>query len=109
MDDKTLKSLSPLDGRYFTKTKQSRALFSEHALIEQRLKVEVFWLKYFLENFKPDILNEAINIKINQLCDSIPNFMPMKVKEIEKITNHDVKAVELALAEEFEVTQMFKA
>ena len=102
MDDKTLKSLSPLDGRYFTKTKQSRALFSEHALIEQRLKVEVFWLKYFLENFKPDILNEAINIKINQLCDSIPNSMPMKVKEIEKITNHDVKAVELALAEEFE-------
>tara|TARA_B100000678_G_scaffold44698_1_gene34458 strand:- start:2429 stop:3778 length:1350 start_codon:yes stop_codon:yes gene_type:complete len=102
MDDKTLKSLSPLDGRYFAKTKQSRALFSEHALIEQRLKVEVFWLKYFLENFKPDILNEAINIKINQLCDSIPNSMPMKVKEIEKITNHDVKAVELALAEEFE-------
>tara|TARA_B100001057_G_scaffold67763_4_gene61512 strand:- start:1827 stop:3176 length:1350 start_codon:yes stop_codon:yes gene_type:complete len=102
MDDKTLKSLSPLDGRYFTKTKQSRALFSEHALIEQRLKVEVFWLKYFLKNFKPDILNEAINIKINQLCDSIPNSMPMKVKEIEKITNHDVKAVELALAEEFE-------
>jgi len=102
MDDKTLKSLSPLDGRYFAKTKESRALFSEHALIEQRLKVEVFWLKYFLENFKPDILNEAINIKINQLCDSIPNSMPMKVKEIEKITNHDVKAVELALAEEFE-------
>ena len=102
MDDKTLKSLSPLDGRYFAKTKQSRALFSEHALIEQRLKVEVFWLKYFLENFKPDILNEAINIKINQLCDSIPNSMPMKVKEIEKITNHDVKAVEIALAEEFE-------
>ena len=102
MDDKTLKSLSPLDGRYFAKTKQSRALFSEHALIEQRLKVEVFWLKYFLENFKPDILNEAINLKINQLCDSIPNSMPMKVKEIEKITNHDVKAVELALAEEFE-------
>ena len=102
MDDKTLKSLSPLDGRYFAKTKQSRALFSEHALIEQRLKVEVFWLKYFLENFKPDISNEAINIKINQLCDSIPNSMPMKVKEIEKITNHDVKAVELALAEEFE-------
>ena len=102
MDDKTLKSLSPLDGRYFAKTKQSRALFSEHALIEQRLKVEVFWLKYFLENFKPDILNEVINIKINQLCDSIPNSMPMKVKEIEKITNHDVKAVELALAEEFE-------
>ena len=102
MDDKTLKSLSPLDGRYFAKTKQSRALFSEHALIEQRLKVEVFWLKYFLENFKPDILNEAINIKINQLCDSIPSSMPMKVKEIEKITNHDVKAVELALAEEFE-------
>ena len=102
MDDKTLKSLSPLDGRYFAKTKQSRALFSEHALIEQRLKVEVFWLKYFLENFKPDILNEAINIKIKQLCDSIPNSMPMKVKEIEKITNHDVKAVELALAEEFE-------
>ena len=102
MDDKTLKSLSPLDGRYFAKTKQSRALFSEHALIEQRLKVEVFWLKYFLENFKPDILNEAINIKINQLCDSIPNSMPMKVKEIEKIINHDVKAVELALAEEFE-------
>ena len=36
------------------------------------------------------------------MCDSIPNSMPMKVKEIEKITNHDVKAVELALAEEFE-------
>ena len=51
MDEKSLRSLSPLDGRYYEKTQATREIFSELGLIKHRLKVEVEWLKYFLNNF----------------------------------------------------------
>ena len=49
----SLKNLSPLDGRYQNKTKQTREIFSEHALIKERIRVEIQWLNYFLTHFKP--------------------------------------------------------
>lgn len=98
----SLKNLSPLDGRYQNKTKKSRELFSEFALIEQRIKVEILWLNYFLTNFKPELLNERTQEKINTLRTNVPDHLIKRVKEIENITNHDVKAVELAVAEQFE-------
>ena len=98
----SLKNLSPLDGRYQNKTKKSRELFSEFALIKQRIKVEILWLNYFLTNFKPKLLNERTQEKINTLRTNVPDHLIERVKEIENITNHDVKAVELAVAEQFE-------
>ena len=102
MDDTTLRNLSPLDGRYHDKTKVTREIFSEHGLIQHRLKVEIVWLEYFLNHFKPELLTDDVAKKLSNLKQSIPNETVLRVKEIEKTTNHDVKAVELALSESFD-------
>ena len=102
MDDTTLRNLSPLDGRYHDKTKVTREIFSEHGLIQHRLKVEIAWLEYFLNHFKPKLLTDDVAKKLSNLKQSIPNETVMRVKEIEKTTNHDVKAVELAVSESFD-------
>jgi len=102
MDDTTLRNLSPLDGRYHDKTKVTREIFSEHGLIQYRLKVEIVWLEYFLNHFKPELLTDDVAKKLSDLKQSIPNETVLRVKEIEKTTNHDVKAVELALSESFD-------
>ena len=101
----SLKNLSPLDGRYQNKTEKSRELFSEFALIKQRIKVEILWLNYFLTNFKPELLTEKTKEKINTLRTNAPDHLIERVKEIENTTNHDVKAVELAVAEQFEESE----
>ena len=101
----SLKNLSPLDGRYQNKTEKSRELFSEFALIKQRISVETQWLNYFLTNFKPELLTEKIEEKINTLHTTVPNSLIERVKEIENTTNHDVKAVEIAVAEQFEESE----
>ena len=101
MDEKTLRSLSPLDGRYHEKTQVTREIFSELGLIKHRLKVEVEWLKYFLNNFREDLLAPKVIKQLDELAE-LPDSLALRVKEIEKITNHDVKAVELALAEQFD-------
>ena len=101
MDEKTLRSLSPLDGRYHEKTEVTREIFSELGLIKHRLKVEVEWLKYFLNNFREDLLAPKVIKQLDELAE-LPDSLALRVKEIEKTTNHDVKAVELALAEQFD-------
>ena len=101
MDEKTLRSLSPLDGRYHEKTQVTREIFSELGLIKHRLKVEVEWLKYFLNNFREELLTPEVKKQLNELSE-LPDSLALRVKEIEKTTNHDVKAVELALAEQFD-------
>lgn len=102
MDDTTLRNLSPLDGRYHDKTKVTREIFSEHGLIQHRLKVEIVWLEYFLNHFKSELLTDDVAKKLSNLKQSLPNETVLRVKEIEKTTNHDVKAVELALSESFD-------
>ena len=101
----SLKNLSPLDGRYQNKTKQTREIFSEHALIKERIRVEIQWLNYFLTHFKPELLTEQIKYKINALDKDVSDTIIERVKEIENVTNHDVKAVELAVAEQFEESE----
>ena len=102
MDEKTLRSLSPLDGRYHEKTEVTREIFSELGLIKHRLKVEVEWLNYFLNNFREDLLTLEVTKQLDELLSELPDSLALRVKEIEKTTNHDVKAVELALAEQFD-------
>ena len=102
MDESQLRNLSPLDGRYRDKTNVTREIFSEHALIIARIKSEASWLEFFLENFRKDLLTKDLKEKLNQLSKSPSSSIAIRTKEIEQTTNHDVKAVELALAEEFD-------
>ena len=97
--------LSPIDGRYHITTEKLNEYFSEYALIKYRVIVEIKWLLK---------LNEVINInlsskQINSLNSIIDNFNideAKKVKEIESITKHDVKAVEYYLRGKFEVLNL---
>ena len=99
-----LLSISPIDGRYARKTEPLQQYFSEYGLIKNRALVELRWIQALAAN--PDIpeltISEAGNAQIEEL---ISNFGPeeaQRVKEIEATTNHDVKAVEYLLKEQFE-------
>lgn len=96
-------ALCPLDGRYANISKKLAPYFSEYALVKNRVKVEVYWLKFLLENIKSsEILNSFDKNRIPEILDIYENFAEesyYKTKEIEKITNHDVKAVELFVVE----------
>ena len=67
MNDHELRSLSPLDGRYHDKTKVSRDHFSELALIKTRIKTELYWLRYLLDN----ILEIDIDEETKKLFDRL--------------------------------------
>lgn len=96
-------ALSPTDGRYASKTEPLRPIFSEYGLIAARVEVEVRWLQSLAAN--PGIIEmPAFSDTANQFLDSlVENFdiqAASRVKEIERTTNHDVKAVEYYLREQ---------
>ncbi|HNE48602.1 MAG TPA: lyase family protein, partial [Saprospiraceae bacterium] len=95
-----LQALSPVDGRYFNSTKVLRKYFSEHALIYYRVFVEVKYLSILL-NENDVKLNSSKELN-HFLDDIIENFCEAdaeSIKATEKITNHDVKAVEYFIRE----------
>ena len=102
MELSALTAISPADGRYGNKTTELRSIFSEFGLIKYRVIVEVRWLQALSAN---DKIAEVAKFsdEANQLLDSvIDNFSEAdaaRVKEIERTTNHDVKAVEYFLKE----------
>ncbi len=100
----TLLNLSPLDGRYASKAEPLRTLFSEFGLIKYRLQVEIEWFKTLCA--APDIKElPALSADTQQQLDQVlTDFTPeaaQQVKDIEKTTNHDLKAVEYYLKEQF--------
>jgi len=100
MDLNSLSAVSPIDGRYGSKTSDLRPIFSEFGLIRHRILVEVRWLQTLASN--PDIMEvPALSEPASSLLDSIvDNFSledAQQVKTIERTTNHDVKAVEYFL------------
>ena len=100
----SLKAISPIDGRYHQKTLDLQAYFSEYALIRFRVKVEI---EYFIAlcNIPITKLNHFPHDRFNQLREIYQNFNENdanRIKEIENITNHDVKAVEYFLKEIFD-------
>ena len=105
MDDLPLTSLtaiSPVDGRYGSKTAALRHIFSEYGLIRLRVKVEVKWLASLAAH--PQISEvPALSKKAAKALDAIAQDFDIadaeRVKEIEATTNHDVKAVEYFLKE----------
>ena len=99
-----LTAVSPIDGRYRSKTESLADYFSEYALIRYRVRVEIEYFITLCELPLPQL--KSFNSKLfEQLRDIYRNFdeaSAARVKEIESITNHDVKAVEYFIKEEFD-------
>ncbi|TPQ25451.1 adenylosuccinate lyase [Methylomonas koyamae] len=98
----TLTAISPIDGRYASKVDALRPIFSEYGLIRYRVEVEVRWLQALAAEAKISEV-PALSAEANRVLDNIvSNFSQadaQAVKDIEKTTNHDVKAVEYFLKE----------
>tara|TARA_B100000700_G_scaffold328199_1_gene445267 strand:- start:2198 stop:3538 length:1341 start_codon:yes stop_codon:yes gene_type:complete len=99
----SLTAISPIDGRYHSKTNVLQKYFSESALIKYRIKIEI---EYFISLCDLPLiqLNGISSDKLKELRSLYTSFSvdsAKKVKEIEKVTNHDVKAVEYLIKEEF--------
>ena len=102
MELSALSAISPVDGRYGSKVKSLRPIFSEFGLIKYRVTVEVRWLQKLAStaaiNEVPAFSDEAnalLNAIVNDFCEADAQ----KIKDIEATTNHDVKAVEYFLKE----------
>lgn len=103
MFEHSLNAISPIDGRYFSKVSELSQYFSEYGLMKYRVRVE---LLYFLELNKLNLkhwvpLNDDEIIKIKNIASNFSINHAKRIKEIETVTNHDVKAVEYFIKEEF--------
>ncbi|AMQ27257.1 TPA: adenylosuccinate lyase [Legionella pneumophila] len=107
-----LNAISPIDGRYVNKTRALSPYFSEFALTYYRLMVEIKWFESLAANNTiPEV--PALDNKARKfLSDLISNFNESeaeKIKEFEKQTNHDVKAVEYYLKDKFQENEQLKS
>ena len=103
-----LSAISPIDGRYRDKTIELAVYFSEYALIKYRTQVEV---EYFIALCELEIspLNGIDKSIYKSLREMVENFLiadAQRIKDIEKTTNHDVKAVEYFLKEKFDALHL---
>ena len=106
----SLLAISPIDGRYRNKVEKLENYFSEKALIQYRVRIEI---EYFIAlcNIPLNALKDFNKDKFESLRDIYRNFSvedAQRVKEIEKITNHDVKAVEYFIKEKFDALNISK-
>ncbi len=96
----TLTAISPIDGRYASKVDALRPIFSEYGLIRFRVEVEVRWLQALAAEAKISevpAFSDAANQLLNNIISDFSEADAQAVKDIEKTTNHDVKAVEYFL------------
>ena len=106
--DKTLTSLtaiSPIDGRYASKTAALRPFTSEYGLIYFRITVEVAWFRALATDpgiVELPMLDDAANNTLDEILDEFDEAAAQRVKMLEKTTNHDVKAVEYFVKERIE-------
>ncbi len=99
-----LTNISSVDGRYYDKTQLLSPYFSEYALIHYRYFIEIEWFKALADN--PEIielpkLSDTAKQYLSDLQENFDVDTAQKIKDIERITNHDVKAVEYQLKEDF--------
>ena len=105
MELNPLTAIGPVDGRYHNATKDLSVYFSESGLIQYRIRVEVYYLLALAELPIPNIDFAALLNQAQQLKDWASNPSTadiLRVKEIEKTTNHDVKAVEYVVKEKLD-------
>lgn len=103
MNLSSLTAVSPIDGRYGSKTAELRSAFSEYGLIKYRVTVEIRWLQRLADHddikeigpFSPET-----TASLNSLIENFDETAATRIKEIERTTNHDVKAVEYFIKEQ---------
>lgn len=107
MDLKPITAISPIDGRYYEATKSLAPYFSEFGLIRYRVEVEIEYMLslsatlHELEDFPVHMIND-----MRKIYKNMSEFHAEEIKEIEKITNHDVKAVEYYIKKKFDEMNM---
>ena len=96
MDLTKLNAISPIDGRYRGKIEELANYFSEEALIKYRVKVEIEYFIALCEIPLPQLISFDTDLfdSLRQIYRGFTTEDAQKIKEIEKVTNHDVKAVE---------------
>ena len=102
MQLESLTAISPIDGRYAAKTEPLRAIFSEYGLIRHRVIVEVRWLQALSQNaeiVEVPVFSAAADSALDDIVAQFDPAQAGRIKEIERTTNHDVKAVEYYLKE----------
>ncbi|WP_438712404.1 adenylosuccinate lyase [Aquimarina muelleri] len=99
-----LQAISPIDGRYASKTESLSPFFSEEALIKYRVLVEIEYFIALCELPLPQLQNveDSLFDKLREIYTSFSSEDAQAIKDIEKVTNHDVKAVEYFIKEKFD-------
>ena len=100
----SLNAISPIDGRYRGKAESFAPYFSEKALIYYRVKVEIEYFISLCEISLPQLTNfdKSLYPSLRKIYSNFSDTDAQKIKDIEKVTNHDVKAVEYFIKEEFD-------
>ena len=92
-----LTAISPIDGRYSVQTEPLRKVFSEYGLIHNRVRIEILWLIAISKDKEikevPKFSAKLVN-KLNLIIKNFSEIDAQAIKKIEKVTNHDVKAIE---------------
>ena len=103
-------NISPLDSRYAEKIVPIREAFSEKALIKTRFNIEIDWLLFLCNKMPNDFprLNKTSINKILKFRDSFSDKDVLKIKKIESVTNHDVKAIEYFIVDFFKKDNQLK-
>lgn len=111
MELSSLTAISPLDGRYGRQTSSLRDIFSEYAFMRARVTVEIEWLIALSEFSLPELpeLSEDNKLYLRGLVSNFSVEDCQAIKDIEKVTNHDVKAVEYWIKEKMAVNKHLAA
>ena len=99
-----LTAISPIDGRYRSKTDALAAYFSEYALIRYRVRVEIEYFITLCELPLPQLkdFDHSLFARLRSIYTDFTEQDAQRVKDIEKVTNHDVKAVEYFIKEKLD-------
>ena len=103
-----LNAISPIDGRYRTKTEKLALYFSEEALIKYRVRVEIEYFIALCELPLPQLKHFDKNMikSLRKIYQDFSENDALRIKEIESVTNHDVKAVEYFIKEKFDALEI---
>lgn len=103
-----LKAISPIDGRYSSKTQQLADYFSEQALIKYRVRVEIEYFIALVEHGLPQLkdVDQSKFPELRKIYTEFSDEDALTIKEIEKTTNHDVKAVEYFIKDKFDALEL---
>lgn len=108
MSTHSLQAVSPIDGRYASKTNSLIPFFSEEALIKYRVQVEIEYFIALVELNLPQLasFDTSLFSELRKIYTNFSTEDAQRIKDIEIVTNHDVKAVEYFIKEEFDVLNL---